>query len=101
MQVFILAKSNSDTSKCGVIIIVSVTTTIVVLVMTLFEIFSQSWSLLKISSNSERNEQQIEFTYRSEQQIELTSDVRRRISGGLITITTSTITVETINPMNK
>lgn len=52
VQVVILANSNSDTSQCGTIIIIAISSSIIVLVMTLFEIVSQSKSLSTVSSTS-------------------------------------------------
>jgi len=88
VQILILAKSNYSTNQCSFTIIVSLTTTILVLVMTLFEIISQSSSLsiTKIDSSGSSNSS----SSNSSNDIELYVDVRRRIST-VSTITTTTV----------
>lgn len=51
VQLVILTETNVDSSQCGIIIIVAISSSIIVLVMTLFEIIFQSNSL-SIASNT-------------------------------------------------
>ena len=50
VQVVILTETNIDSSQCGIIIIVAISSSIIVLVMTLFEIIFQSNSLSTASN---------------------------------------------------
>ena len=52
VQLVILTETNIDSNQCGIIIIVAITSSIIVLVMTLFEIVFQSNSLSTANSTS-------------------------------------------------
>jgi len=52
VQLVILTETNIDSSQCGIIIIVAISSSIIVLVMTLFEIIFQSNSLSTVSNTT-------------------------------------------------
>ena len=94
VQIIILAVSNSDRSQCGIIIIVAISSSIVVLVMTIFEVVFQSGSLSTNNTstaaygNNSRNDNDNDGSTNQDRKIELSTIASRRIS-------------DTVNPMIK
>ena len=86
VQIVVLAISSSGSGQCGVIIIVAISSSIIVLVMTVFEILFQSGSLSDSTTSSNTNNDSIRSN--NDTDIEISNNIRR------ISITTNPIIKE-------
>lgn len=96
VQLVILTETNIDSSQCGIIIIVAISSSMIVLVMTLFEIIFQSNSLSIVSNTNSS----INSTIDAETELSTRGHRLSVISNANKFFTDSNISA-TINPMVK
>lgn len=99
VQLVILTETNIDSSQCGIIIIVAISSSIIVLVMTSFEIIFQSSSLSTVS-NTNNNRNSNSTTIDAETELSTRGHRLSVISSANKFFTDSNISA-TINPMVK